>query len=78
MDKLMTILFLFGAIGSFGLSQRHSFQTQRHSYTGAPVGEPETVQVTRADRVGYITFGVVCMVGCLYFVVRIRRNDLRR
>ena len=78
MNKLMAILFLFGAIGGFGLSQRDSFQTQSHTSMGAPVGEPRSVQITRGDRAGYIAFGVVCMVGCLYFVVRIRCNDLRR
>jgi len=78
MNKLMAILFLLGAIGGFGLSQRDSFQTQSRTYTGAPVGEPRTVHITRGDRVGYIAFGVVCMVACLYFVVRIRRGDFRR
>jgi hypothetical protein len=78
MNKLMAILFLFGAIGGFGLSQRDSFQTQDHTWTGAPVGEPRKVQITRGDRVGYIGLGVVCMVGCLYFVARIRRDDLRK
>ena len=57
------------------MSQRHTIQTQDHTVRGAPVGEPRTVQVTRADRVGYIAFGVVCMVVCLYFVVRVRQDD---
>jgi len=78
MNKLMAVLFLLGAIGGFGLSQRDSFQNQSHTYTGAPVGEPRTVQITPGDSIGYVAFGVVCMVACLYFIVRIRRDDLRR
>jgi len=74
----MAILFLLGAIGGFGLSQRDSFQSQSTTSFGTPVGEVRTHQVTPADRMGYIAFGVVCMVGCLYFVMRIRRDDLRR
>jgi len=78
MNKLMAMLFLLGAIGGFGLSHRDSFQTQAHSYTGAPIGEPRTVQITPGNRAAYIAIGVVCMVGCFYFVVRIRRDDSRR
>ena len=78
MNKLMAILFLLGAIGGFGLSQRDSFLAQSTNRFGEPVGEARTVVVNRGDRVGYIAFGVVCMVGCLYFVARIRRADLRR
>ena len=78
MNKLITILFLLGAIGGFGLSQRDSFQTQSTTGFGAPVGEARTVEITPGDRVGYIAFGVVCMVGCLYFVACIRRGDVRR
>jgi hypothetical protein len=74
----MAILFLLGAIGGFGLSQRDSFQTQDHSYTGAPVGQPRTVQISRGDRVGYVAIGVVCIAASLYFAFRIRRDDLRR
>jgi len=78
MNKLMAILFLLGAIGGFGLSQRDNFQTQSSTRFGTPVGEPRTVEVARGDRVGYIALGVACMVGCLYFVARIRRGDTRR
>jgi hypothetical protein len=78
MNKLMAMLFLLGALGGFGLSQRDSFQTQNTTRFGTPVGEVRTVEITRGDRVGYIAIGVVCMVGCLYFIVRIRRDDLRR
>jgi hypothetical protein len=62
MNKLMAIVFLLGAIGGLGLSQRDSFQTQGHTYTGAPSGEPRTVYITPADRVGYIAIGLACMV----------------
>ena len=78
MNKLLAILFFLGAIAGFGLSQRDSFQIQSQTRTGAPVGELRTVQITPGDRVGYIALGVICMVGCLYFVMRIRRDDLRR
>ena len=78
MNKLMAILFLLGALGGFGLSQRDSFQTQRQGPRGALVGEPYTVQVTHGDRIGYIAIGVVCTVACLYFLVRVRRDELRK
>jgi hypothetical protein len=78
MNKLMAILFLLGALGSFGMSQRDSFQAQDHSRSGAPVGEVRTVQVTRGDRVAYIAFGIACAAACVYFIARIRRDDLRR
>jgi hypothetical protein len=77
MNKLMAIFFLLGAIGGVGLSQRDTFQTQNRSYYGIPVGEERTVQITRVDRVGYMAFGIVCMVACLFFVARARRDDLR-
>jgi hypothetical protein len=78
MNKFMAILFAIGAIGGFGLSQRDSFQTQDVSWFGNPVGEVRTVYITRASRNGYITVGTVCMVACLYFISRIRRDDLRK
>src|SRR6266487_4136997 len=68
MNKLMCILFLLGAIGSFGLSQRQSFKSQSQTRTGAPVGEERTIQVTAVDRVGYLACGVVCVAGFVYFV----------
>ena len=74
----MAILFLLGAICGFGLSQQDSFQSQEHTRTGTPVGEVPPVHITQTDRVFYVAFGVVCMVACLYFVARIRRDDLRR
>ena len=78
MNKLMAMFLLLGALGGFGMSQRDSFQTQSQTWTGAPVGEPRTVKITPEDRVGYVAFGFACMAGCLYFAVRIRRDDLRR
>ena len=78
MNKLMAVILLLGAIGGFGLSQRERFQTQTHTWTGAPVGEVRTVQITNGDRVGYIVFGIACMVGSLYFVARIRSDDVRK
>jgi hypothetical protein len=51
MNKLLALLFLLGALGAFGLSQRVSYQVQDHTYTGAPVGEPRTVYIRAGDRV---------------------------
>lgn len=78
MNKLMALLLLFGALGCFGLSQRDSFQTQSVGRYGAPVGEVRTVRITPWDRGGYIATGVFCLVGCVFFVARIRRDDMRR
>ncbi len=77
MNKLMAILFLLGAIGGFGLSTRTSYQVQRQTYYGTPVGEPRTVAVSAGTRVFYVAFGVVCTAACLYFVGRIRYEDSR-
>ena len=74
----MAILFGLGAIGGFGLSQRDSFETQRHSVHGAATGEVETVHITPGNRIAYGAFGVGCMVACLYFIARSRRDDLPR
>jgi hypothetical protein len=78
MNKLMAILLLLGAIGGFGMSQQGSFQTQSHTWTGAPVGEPRIVQQRRAERAGYFAFGLLCMIGCIYFIARIRNDDAER
>ena len=77
MNKLMAILFLLGAIGGFGMSQRDSFLSQPTGKWG-PVGKPYTVQTTRVDKIGFFTLGTGCMAACLYFVARIRRDDLKR
>jgi hypothetical protein len=77
MNKLMAILFALGAIGFFGMSQRDSYQAQDQTRYGTPVGEVRTVQITRGHRIGYIVFGAASTAGFLYFLSRIRRNDLR-
>jgi len=77
-NKLICIMLLLGALGSFGLSLRTSFQTQDHSYFGSPVGEERTVQISSVDKAAYVTLGVVFMVGFLYFLARMRREDLRK
>jgi hypothetical protein len=77
MNKLMALLFAMGAIGGFGLSQRDSFESQNVGRYGAPVGEVRTVFISRTARIGCIVFGTGCMAACLYFVARIRRQDLR-
>ena len=78
MNKLLALFLMLGAIGGFGMSQRENFQTQSHTWTGEPVGEPRVVQQTRAERAGYFGFGLLCMIGCIYFIARIRNDDLRR
>jgi hypothetical protein len=77
MNKLMAILFFLGALGGFGLSTRTSYQVQDQTRYGSPVGEPRTVYVKSGDRAFFVAFGVVCMVASLYFVAKIRRDDLR-
>lgn len=78
MNKFMAIIFALGAIGFFGLSQRTSYQAQPPGRYRSLDGEVQTVQITRADKMGYIVLGAVNMAACLYFVSRIRRSDLRR
>ena len=77
-NKLMALLFLLGALGAFGLSQRTSYQVQDKSWTGGPVGEPRTTYVRAGDRVYFIVAGAGCMAACLYFVARIRRDYTNR
>ena len=77
MNKLLAILFFFGAVAGVGLSQRESVQTRSRTYTGAPGGDVRTVRLTRTDRVGYLAFGIVCTVACLYFMGQIRRDNLK-
>jgi hypothetical protein len=78
MNKLMAILFLFGALGGFGMSQRDSFRTQAVSGRGGAVGPVYTVQVTKAEKIGFFGLGTGCMVACLYFIARTRHDDLKR
>ena len=77
MNKLLAIFLLFGAIAGFGLSTQNSYEVQDQTRFGTPVGKPRTVYINSGDRVFYVAFATVCMVACLYFVARIRRNDLR-
>jgi hypothetical protein len=77
-NKLLAILFAMGAIGGFGLSQRDSFQSQNVNRYGAPADEVRTVSISHSERVGYIAFGAICAAACLFFIVRVRRDDLRR
>ena len=78
MNKLLAMLFLFGAIGSFALSQQFSFETQSQGLYGTPVGEVRTVYITPSDRIGYTISGAVCLAVSLFFIARIRRDDTRR
>lgn len=76
MNKLMAMLFLFGAIAGFGLSVRTaSYQVQDQTPHGSPVGEPRTAYVTKNDRAFYVAFGAANMAASLYFVARIRREE---
>jgi len=74
----MAILFALGAMGGFGLAQRDSFESQSHGKFGTRIGEARTVQITAADRAGYAGFGIVCAVGCVYFLTRIGEDDSRK
>lgn len=78
MNKFWAILFALGTFAFFGLSQQDSYPAQDRTRYGNPVGEVRTVYITHADRVGYRVFGVASAVACLFFVARIRRDDLRR
>lgn len=77
-NSLMAIFFLFGAIGSFGLSQRASYQVQDQGWMGAPTGEPRAVYIKQGDRIGFVAVGISCTVASLYFLAKTRRNGLRR
>lgn len=77
MNKLMAILFLLGALASFGLSVGTSYQVQDQTYYGSPVGEPRTVCIKKSDRIFYVILGAGCMAAGLYFIARVRREDSR-
>ncbi len=77
MNKLMAILFALGALAGFGLSQSDRYNTRNQTTFGTPVGPERTVYLTRRDRIAYTAFGISCAIGCLYFIARIRRDDLR-
>ena len=76
MNKLMAILFLLGAIAGFGMSQRSSYWVQPQDGRGNPVGEPRMAYVRSGDKIFFISFGAVCMVGCLYCLARTRKEDV--
>jgi hypothetical protein len=73
MNKLMAILFLCGVLAGLGLSVGTSYRVQDQTPYGAPAEKPLTVY----DRVFFLTFAAVCMAACLYFVARVRREDLK-
>jgi hypothetical protein len=75
MNKLLAILFLLGAIGGFGMSQRTAYRVQEQTRYGAPIGEPVTVPVEHGDKIFFVAFGVACMIGGLYFLAKIRQED---
>ena len=77
MNKLMVMLFLFGALAGLGLATGTSYTATDLTPYGVPSSEPRTVYTTRSDRIFFGAFGVVCAVGCLYFIARIRRDDVR-
>jgi hypothetical protein len=74
MNKFMAMLLALGVFGFLGLSQRASYETQYQSWSGVPVGEVRTVYVTSGSRTGYVVLGGLCMVGCVFFLARIRRD----
>ena len=74
MNKALAILCVFGAIGAFGLATRDSFKAGIVYGKHGPMGQERTVHVTRADRIGYITVGIFCVVGFAYFVRPGRRE----
>jgi hypothetical protein len=77
MNKTFAILFLFGAIGAFGLASRDSFKSGiLFSKHGKPFGRERVVKVTFVDRIGYITIGIFSVVGFGYFVRQARNEDV--
>jgi hypothetical protein len=70
----MVIFLALGAVGFLGLSQRASYETQDHGWSGNPTGRVRTVYITSDNRTGYTVLGGACMVGCVYFLARIRRD----
>ena len=78
MNKLLAMLFAFGEIGSFALSQQVSFETQSDNGYGVPAGPVRTVYITEGDKLRYTISGAMCLAVCLYFIARVRRDDSRR
>lgn len=73
----MAILLGMGALGAFGLSQRENFQSQPVGRYGNPIGKARIHDNSRDERLGYIAFGSIFMIGCFYFISRVRREDLQ-
>jgi hypothetical protein len=71
-NKVMCLVLLLGAVGSFLMSQKESFSTQSVTRYGNAVGEERTVSTTSFERAGFLVFGACCMVGGLYLMVQIR------
>jgi hypothetical protein len=70
MKYLLALLLAVGAIGSFGLAKKDSIKSRYEDRWGKPVGEEITVRVTRLDRIGYVTLGVLLAMGALYILAR--------
>lgn len=77
MNKLMATLFFLGAIGSFSLSQRNSYQVQDQTRTGKTIGKVRTVSVTYGDKYCFVALGLGCMVASFCFLAKTRGNGLR-
>ena len=79
MNKAFAILCLFGAIGAFGLATRDKFKAGViYGKTGKPAGREITVQVTRVDRIGFITIGIFCVVSFGHFVRQAREETISK
>jgi len=77
-NKLLCILFLCGAIGALGLSQRNSRKLQDHTYYGTPVGEERTVYYGTGNRWGYLLIAAACGAASLYFAAQVRNENSRK
>ena len=78
MNKVLCILLLLGTIGAFVLSQRESYKVRDHDRLGWPVGDEQIVHIATADRFFYIVSGVAFMTGFLYFLAKLRKQDMHR
>lgn len=78
MNKFMALLFALLALGAFGLSNQHSYTVQDRTRLGESVGQERKVYITEDTRTGYRVIGAGSMVACIYFIARIRRDDLRK
>jgi hypothetical protein len=78
MNKFWAIIFALATFALFGLGKQDSRSVQDRTKYGTPTGPVRTVHIAEEDRIGYRILGVVSAVACLFFVARIRRDDLRR